>query len=652
MRHTVKQSASANSALVGQIVALITGGFTIQIVSGCGTDTSKLHIYTNASTTMSGPAPAVKLYAQITPASGTCRTSLTAAAVTISTTIPTASTPGPSTPAPSPTSSPTIAPPTPAPSGSPIPLQTSKVTHVSTIASLFTGGFLLNPTGSAGYMHVYTNSSTLYTTGGPSVGVYVQATGTGPNTGFTGNYVTLYSSPPASVTVSGTVVAATPYGFTLNAGSSYPSVPIVMNGLTVVAGAQLAAGSTVKVTGTGGIGAAVVAQQVVVSAPVAAATPTPGPIAQKHVLTGDYLGAPYGTTAVAWSAAAPYLTWAQVNSPNATAISAVGIKTQAYSDPNTTSVGTGDSLNTSDESTFAHDCSGNRISFPYDNVTMDQMNIGSASMQTLFANSIARALEFGHFDAVFEDDAGPLMGQNVLPCNYSEAQWLQYGLALNQVSPIPVIFNGLSNLNGHDVSLSLGLLSSSNTMGGNFEHCYSDTGAAKMGGWLWQATENTEIDVAARNKLFECMLRNPSNASSSTDARIYALASFLLTYNPATSILWEEFATPSGLHVEPESQLVLLEPKVAAPASVASLQQTGGTYGREYGRCFYAGKFVGPCAVVVNPDVASAHPFPYPQYTHTLVLSGGGILDGGTVSMTGAPPPVSLPASEAAVVFP
>ncbi|HEY1975357.1 MAG TPA: putative glycoside hydrolase [Candidatus Baltobacteraceae bacterium] len=651
MRHVAKQNATAGSTLDGQIVALITGGFTIQIVSGCGTDTSKLHIYTNASTTMSGPAPAVKRYAEITPASGTCRTSLTAAAVTISMTIPTNSTPVPSTPAPSPTSSPTIAPPTPAPSGSPIPLQTSKVTHVSTIASLFTGGFLLNPTGSAGYMHVYTSSSTSYTTGAPSVGLYVQATGTGPNTGFTGSYVTLYTSAPSSVTVSGAVVAATPYGFTLNAGSSYPAVPIVMNGLTVVAGAQLTAGSVVKVTGMGDAGAAVVAQQVVVSAPVTAATPTPAPIAQKHVLTGDYLGAPYGTTAVAWSAAAPYLNWAQVNSQNATAISAAGIKTQAYSDPNTTS-NAGDNLFTSDESTFAHDCSGNRISYPYDNVTMYQMNVGSASMQTLFANSVAHTQALGHFDAVFEDNAGPLVGQNVLPCNYSDAQWLQYGLALNQVSPAPVIFNGLSNLNGHDVSLSLGLLSSSNTMGGNFEHCYSDTATPKMGGWLWQATENTEIDVAARNKLFECMLRNATAASSSTDARTYALASFLLTYNPATSILWEEFATPSGLHVEPESQLVLLEPKVAAPASVASLQQTGGTYGREYGQCFYAGKFVGPCAVVVNPDVASSHPFPYPQYTHTLVLSGGGILDGGTVSMTGGPPPVSLPASEAAIVFP
>jgi hypothetical protein len=61
---------------------------------------------------------------------------------------------------------------------------------------------------------------------------------------------------------------------------------------------------------------------------------------------------------------------------------------------------------------------------------------------------------------------------------------------------------------------------------------------------------------------------------------------------------------------------------------------------------------VGSCAVVVNSDTASPHPFPYPQYTHTLVLSGNGVLDGGAAATNGPPPPVNLPASEAAIVFP
>ncbi len=502
-------------------------------------------------------------------------------------------------------------------------------------------------------MHVYTNASTTYNNGTPAVGQHVQATGSGSNTDFLGTFVSFSGDAPPSVTVSGVAQAATSYGFTLNVSSANPAVPIVLNNVTVVGGAQLMTGSTVKVTGTGSLGSSVLAQQIVVSAPIIAATPTPSPISQTHLLTADYLGSPYGTTSVSWATAARYLTWAQVTTANANAVSSAGIKTQYYADPNTTA-NDGDPLYSSNEATFAHDCKGNRISWAYDNVTMYQMEIDNTALQTSFANLISYAVGRAHFDAIFEDESGPLTGYSrpALPCDYTDAAWLSYGQAINQISPVPVIFNGLSSLNGESPSLSIGLLNSSNTIGGNYEHCYSDASPAKETGWLWQAVENTELQVTAANKIFECQTRNLNAANTEIDARLYALASFLLTYNPATSVLWEQYATPSGLHVLPESQLVLLAPKVATPSNVSSLAQTGGTYGREYGQCFYAGNFVGPCAVIVNPDPASPHPFPFPQYTHSLVISGSGVLDGGNVATNGPPPPLSLPAGEAEIVFP
>jgi hypothetical protein len=286
---------------------------------------------------------------------------------------------------------------------------------------------------------------------------------------------------------------------------------------------------------------------------------------------------------------------------------------------------------------------------------MYQMEIDNAALQSQFAGNISQVVAGSHYDVAWEDGAGVLgtVGLSAMPCGYSDSQWLAYGSALNSVSPIPVMFNGLGELNGQSPSQSMAYLSNANTVGGNFEYCYS-SGASnpKIAGWVWLATENTELQVAAQNKLFECQLRNPSTADSSTDARIYALASFMLTYNPATSILWEEFGTASGLHVLPESQFVMLQPKVTAPASISSLRQSGGTYAQEYGQCFYAGKFVGACAVVVNADTGTTHPFPFPQYTHTLVLSGGGVLDGGTVSTSGPAPPINVPADSAVIAFP
>jgi hypothetical protein len=213
--------------------------------------------------------------------------------------------------------------------------------------------------------------------------------------------------------------------------------------------------------------------------------------------------------------------------------------------------------------------------------------------------------------------------------------------------------NGLESPNNGGPGLVLNVIGgSSNTTGGNFEHCYSDGVTPKTTGSLWTMTENTELIVNNENKLFQCMLRNLNDGAASVDARIYAYASFLMTYSPQNDIYWEEFATPSGLHVFPEEQLVALNPKVPEPSDVSALAQTGGTYGREYGACYIAGQFAGPCAVVVNPDNNSAHTFPFPQYQHTLVLSGEGVLDGGTIATNGPPPPASLASGEAAIVFP
>jgi hypothetical protein len=631
-----RAAAAATATALGSIAATFAGGFTLNGGPGCG----YVHVYTNSFTHVSGPAPAAGLYAKVT-GTGSCATSFTATSVATA------------------TSAAALAA-SPAPASAPIPTQAGKITVSGPVSGATSGRFTVNGGAGIGYLNVFTNASTAFGGGTPHNGQYAQSTGTGSvTTSLTAGYVALFPSAPGTVTVSGTASAATSYGFKLNAGSSSPAIPIVMNGLTIVGGSPLVTGASVKVTGIGGQSVAVLAKSIVVSAPAPAAgvapTPTPAPISQKHLLTEDFLGSPWGTTSIAPSAATPYLTWAQTGSGSANAISAAGIKTQMYSDPNKTSPGGGDPLYTTDESAFAHDCKGNRVSDVFNGTTQYVMNIGASSMKTLFANYVNKMTAAGHFDAVFEDDAGPPMKDTYVtysgtPCNYSDPAWITAGQNLNQVPSIPVIFNGLNIFNGQSTSESMALLQSSNTIGASLEHCYSDNSQPKMGGWQWQTTENTELQVAARNKLFFCITRNSSSASTQSNPRIYTLASFLLTYNPSKSVLWEQYATTSGFHVEPESQLVVLNPLVPTPSSISGLQQNGGAYGREYGRCYYAGKFVGPCAVVVNAT-SSPVPFPFPQYGHTLVLSGGGILDGGTAATNGAAPPSSLAPTEAAIVF-
>jgi hypothetical protein len=152
--------------------------------------------------------------------------------------------------------------------------------------------------------------------------------------------------------------------------------------------------------------------------------------------------------------------------------------------------------------------------------------------------------------------------------------------------------------------------------------------------------------------MFSCQERNTADASQSTAARIYAYASFLLTYNPALDVLWEDFGTASGFHVFPEEQLVALNPTTATPASVASLVQPGGAYGRLYADCYVAGAFVGPCGIAVNSNGGASVPFPYPQFKHAMTVSGYGVADGGTLSTSGAAAPATMPALSATIAFP
>lgn len=379
----------------------------------------------------------------------------------------------------------------------------------------------------------------------------------------------------------------------------------------------------------------------------------------RHVLTADYLGGTDGSHKIPWSEAAPYLTWAETDWEDATAIHRAGIKTTDYLAPNRTEPG--NPLYTKDQKAFAHTCVGDRIYDRWDQVKEWVTAPASPAMRQIFANYVRWLKSEGTFDAIFEDEAGALTAYQrydpfkpTLPCAYDNEHWLTYEIGLNQAPSLPIIFNGLNELNGDDPSLSIRLLDGSNTIGGNYEGCYNESWDPKEDGWLWRDVENTELRVVRRRKIFECMLRSTKRAAHAIDARIYAYASFLLTYDRFSSIYWTYFKTPSGLHVMPETLLVATSPLRSAPSLIEDLKWPGGAYARQFAHCYVKGQEIGPCAAVVNSDTGTSHPFPLPfktKYHHTLVLRGAGVLDGGTISTDGPAPPARLGPVEAIIVF-
>ena len=533
------------------------------------------------------------------------------------------------------------------------------VTASGPIETTIAGGFTMYAGPSVGYIHVFTSGSSVEG-GSLTPGSYAQATGQGSLAASVhAAFVGVYANPPGATSLSGSVAKAVRFGFILDSVRPHRRVPIVLNAATVIGGGALVPGAAVKISGVGSSSVGVLAKRVIVATPSpppgSSPTPSPAPIAMTHVLTMDYLGGQNGTRSIGWKAAAAYLSWAETSESDADAIHGVGIKTAYYIDPNRTQPG--EALYTSDESTYAHDCSGNRVTDTYKgHLTQYVMNPASPALRSLFAATMAGVASHGHFDAVWEDDAGALLAFapytpfSALPCNYTNAEWIAGGLALDLVTSVPIMFNGLSGLNGHGLSLSTALLAGPNTIGGTYEGCYSSQSQPKMNGWLWVTIENTELYAARQGKTFSCLAVNESSASSQVDARIYTYASFLLTYDPLRDLLWEMYSTPSGFHVLPESQLVALDPVVSEPSDVSSLQLTGGSYGREFSRCYIRGAFAGACAAVVNPSGETV-PLPFVVYRHCLVLRGSGVVDGGSVSTLGFARKTIGP-NEAAILFP
>jgi hypothetical protein len=123
--------------------------------------------------------------------------------------------------------------------------------------------------------------------------------------------------------------------------------------------------------------------------------------------------------------------------------------------------------------------------------------------------------------------------------------------------------------------------------------------------------------------------------------------------------MWWDFKTTSGFAVMPEAQIVPTDPVVAEPTPgtggtgnpVASLRAGSTGYGREFRHCYVAGVDKGVCAVFVTLNASSTWPYSSAIYGHTLVLHGTDLADSGYVTLDGALPGGTVPASTGIIAF-
>lgn len=445
------------------------------------------------------------------------------------------------------------------------------------------------------------------------------------------------------------MVSSTKFQIQGGGGCGYVNIFTTSSTVFVPSGSRPAVGLNAQVTGTGSCATSITATQVTLSSSPTTSIP-------KHVMTGAYLfspDGPNGTTAHnrPFSAYASSLTWAETYSGSH--VAATGIKTIFYTNPNRTekSPPAHDPLYTSNENAFAHNCSGGRITQTGTTNVFYLMNPMSGALTDLYRSYVNTNFSQQHFDAVFDDEPFDWLALSAMPCNYNATTWMN--AYINQIKALgrPLFYNGLGNL-GANNSISPTIQLNAASIGGEGEGCYTEHwNPHYASGAYWVAVENTEIKMAQQNKIFICYANDLTSPASAIVSRTYNYASFLLTYNVNTTMLWEYYGGSSSYTVLPESKLVALSPAVATPSTVSSLRTSTGAYGRKYNACYIGGSAVGPCAVAVNSDAGSSHAFPFTGFHHTLHLSGGSVLDGGTISTQGAAPPSSMAPLTGVIAF-
>jgi hypothetical protein len=319
---------------------------------------------------------------------------------------------------------------------------------------------------------------------------------------------------------------------------------------------------------------------------------------------------------------------------------------------------------------------------------------------TLYDNDVTTQYNYStEFGMVFIDDMNAYIynDNSAMPC-HNGAQWSQptasaaYATIVNSMTvanllaghPAPAyMLNVLSPIeieaSGSIPSMSSMITSFSglaNVMGFTCDECLADNKNAIIGQNTatemknqWSMTENAEIATVNTRKLYVLLDQDSSSRGTYSYAgRTYAFASFMLAWDPVyTGYQTAYYGFPGNgtnpnsanpqIHVFPEEALTAYNPIVPYPSTstgAAAFQDTGGAFFREYQSCFYNGTAIGGCAFIVNPNASSVGtPSLKGTYTHTMVISSeNSVLDGGTVSLTGASVPSSIPALAGYILLP
>ncbi|MHB8356125.1 MAG: hypothetical protein ACYDDQ_05495 [Vulcanimicrobiaceae bacterium] len=311
------------------------------------------------------------------------------------------------------------------------------------------------------------------------------------------------------------------------------------------------------------------------------------------------------------------------------------------------------------ESAWLHGSDGLRLrrGDAYTHQYQEILNPASVYAQAAYHNYTLSLAESSPIDFFFADDSGsPLDGPDGTPHSglfyrfngaateiAGARAWIAGEDALLNAAARPVIING----GGPEGAPAYGgaFLRDPNVIGQNHEDCFSQEGSSGLMSArdrVWQKMENGLLAVTRMHVYAICMMKGPPTPAN----RIYALASWWLTYDPHWSVAATVVPAPDGHSIFPEYAIVPREPVQTIGTNISTLRQ-GGVYVREFAACYQDRVPIGRCAAVVNPspDAPSAMPRLTVAYGLHLVLGRRSAFAGGRAAWQAGVPGVLAPLS-------
>src|SRR5438552_4247378 len=165
-----------------------------------------------------------------------------------------------------------------------------------------------------------------------------------------------------------------------------------------------------------------------------------------HVLTWLIIG-DGGTNKVGPLDVVAWVDYTMTKQATSVIAHALGMKTIFYSDPNR--VGRGNLMYTHDETTFAHECDGKRITIS--GTDKDLMDVHSLHLWSLWHDSTTTEMGWGgggNYDYVFEDTADSMTSLRLsgMPCNFDQNDWTKNNKSMDNHLGYSIIYNGLSHI--------------------------------------------------------------------------------------------------------------------------------------------------------------------------------------------------------------